>query len=428
MAQTTIPYGDPIAVQLHSANLFKEVMQRKSILGRLVGKMPNDTKTSRLQTTQRMPIVRCTDLETKAGKEVLFDLLNPIQGKPIMGERFAEGHGERLSFSQDSIKIDQTRKPVSAGGRMTQQRTPHDLRDAAYTEAKDYFERLEDQMTLVHLAGARGFDRGTEWVIPTNDDPDFGEITINRVKAPSRNRHYVAAGDIIEPVSATGGEIKINTTDLMTIDTIDAIGAALDSMHLPPISVQFPGDEAAIDDPIRVLLVSPFQYASIKQSKDFRLFQAMAGNRGQLVKDKIYQPLFFGQVGLWNGILVVKMNKAIRFYPGDPIHWCAGRDGEETTTDTVPRDWNGYAVDRALLLGGQALMEAFGNYGDKHGRPTGSPCFWSEKLLDHDDKLEILAGMVGGKSKVRFNVDHGAGVEATDFGVIAIDTAVRLIG
>ena len=102
----------------------------------------------------------------------------------------------------------------------------------------------------------------------------------------------------------------------------------------------------------------------------------------------------------------------------------------ETTTDTVPTGgWDGYAVERALLLGGQALMDAYGNHHDgKTGRPTGIPYFWSEKLLDHDDKLEISVGMINGKSKVRFNIDHGSGMEATDFGVIAIDTAVRLVG
>ena len=38
-----------------------------------------------------------------------------------------------------------------------------------------------------------------------------------------------------------------------------------------------------------------------------------------------------------------------------------------------------------------------------------------------------LIGSVGGKSKIRFNIDHGSGDEATDYGAMVIDTAVKLI-
>ena len=79
------------------------------------------------------------------------------------------------------------------------------------------------------------------------------------------------------------------------------------------------------------------------------------------------------------------------------------------------------AIDRAILLGGQALAEAWG----KH-RKTGNPFFWSEKELDHDDKLELLVGAVNGRSKVRFEVDHGNEKQITDHGIIAIDTVVKL--
>ena len=47
--------------------------------------------------------------------------------------------------------------------------------------------------------------------------------------------------------------------------------------------------------------------------------------------------------------------------------------------------------------------------------------------MDHGDKLEVLVGAIGGKSKIRFEVDFGNGLEYTDNSVIAIDTAVALI-
>jgi len=40
----------------------------------------------------------------------------------------------------------------------------------------------------------------------------------------------------------------------------------------------------------------------------------------------------------------------------------------------------------------------------------------------------MLVGMINGKSKIRFEVDHGDSLQPTDNGVIAIDTAVQLTG
>jgi len=134
-------------------------------------------------------------------------------------------------------------------------------------------------------------------------------------------------------------------------------------------------------------------------------------------------PLFCGEAGLWNGILIVKMPKPIRFYAGDSLRYCASYTTEtETSTDLVPAAFSTtYAVDRAILLGGQALAEAWG----KHPK-TGMPYFLSEKELDHGDKLEILLGAINGRSKIRFLIDHGDSSQYTDYGVMAIDTAVRL--
>jgi hypothetical protein len=52
--------------------------------------------------------------------------------------------------------------------------------------------------------------------------------------------------------------------------------------------------------------------------------------------------------------------------------------------------------------------------------------FWSEKELDHGDKLEMLCGVIRGVSKIRFEVDHGDSKQFTDLGVTVIDTAVAL--
>jgi len=406
-------------------------MQRPTVLNRLAGKMPQQAQAEaqmRFQSKNEMPIIRVKDLQKMAGDEVTFDLVNPMGGKPIMGENYAEGNGYAMTFDQDSLRINQTRYPISAGGKMTQQRTPHQMRKLARAQGYNYMTRLADQLTLVHLAGARGFANGAEWVVPLASDTDFSSICVNTVKAPTYNRHFRSTGSGIEKMAASGSEHTISTTDVANTDMIDAIRTWLDSTDLPPNPVIFEGDQMAQDSPIRVLLVSSEQYTSIVQSTNFRTFQANAMQRAQMAKNN---PLFMGEAGLWNGILIVKMPKPIRFYAGNAINWCASEtSATETTTDLVPAAFSTtYAVDRALLLGGQALVEAFGNYSNiDTGKKMGGPFFWSEKTLDHGDKLEVLIGMIHGMSKVRFSIDNINNTQPTDYGVVAIDTAVRLAG
>jgi len=435
MSVTNIAYGSEQAIILQSAGLFAANMQRPTTLNRLAGPMPKDAQAiakMRFQTNNTYPIVRVRDLQKMAGDSVNFNLINPTGGKPIMGSAYAEGKGQAMSFDQDSLKINQSRYPISGGDTMSQQRTVHELRGLARANAYNFMRRLSDQRILVHMAGARGFADGGEWAVPLASDGDFSSIMINSVKAPTKNRHFRSTGAGIEPMAASGNEHTIATTDVANLDMLDMIRTWLDGVEFPPPPVIFEGDEMAYDSPMRVLLVSSEQYNSIIKSTSggtsYRALQANAIARSQMAKNN---PVFRGDSLLWNGILVMKMPKPIRFYAGNAINWCATVTSEtETTTDLVPAAFSTtHAVDRALLLGGQALAEAYGNYTRmKTGKKMDGPYFWSEKLLDHDDKLEVLIGVIDGMSKIRFSIDMGDQTEPTDYGVVAIDTAVRLPG
>lgn len=420
---TNIPYGSALANKAQSVGLFTHCVNRLSTLNHLVGKFPQQAdaeKKLRNQTSSDYPIVRCKDLTRKAGDEVTFDLVNQVGGKPIMGGRTAEGKGVSLSFDQDSLRINQTRKPISAGDTMTQQRTSHVLRKIARAAGYGYMGRLDDQRRLVHLAGSRGFHNNAEWVVPLASDSDFSDIVVNSVKAPTNNRHFFANGNYLESPNASGNEIGMASTDLFNFSLLDHLRSIIDEMAFPPAPSKFEGDPMAEDDPIYPILVSPAQYAAFVNSGTFRTYQANAYQRASVAGN---HPLFKGQAGLWNNFLIIKMPKPIRFYSGDALNWCASATSDtETTTDLVPSSFGtSYAVDRAILLGAQSLGEAMG----KHNK-SGVPYFVSEKEMDHDDKVEVLFGKIGGESKIRFDVDYGDdGVQPTD-NVIAIDTVVKL--
>lgn len=428
---TNIPYGSEQAVRLQSAGLFAATQQRQTLINRISGplpKQPDAEKSLRWQSDNAMPIVRCMDLTKTAGDEITIDLINPVGGKPTMGDRNIEGNGSSMTFDDMALRIDQARKAISAGGKMTQQRTVHDLRKLARAQADGYMKRLEDQLCMVHLAGARGFSNDAMWAVPLESDADYNEIVVNTVKTPTWNRHYVSTGSgIVQAADSTSGYAAgaLTSADVMDLDVIDNLRSLIDDMAFPPTPIMMPGDEAAMDDPLYLLLVTAPQYESIKKadSAAFRTFQAAAQARASVAGQ---HPLFRGEVGLWNGILVKKMSRPIRFTGGNAVkYWptasryTADLAESSMTSLTVTSGTN---VDRALLLGGQALAEAYGKT-----RQTGNPYFWSEKELDHGNTMEVAIGMIGGKSKVRFRMDHGSGAEDTDFGVIAVDTYVNVI-
>jgi N4-gp56 family major capsid protein len=420
-------YGDPKALVQQAVGLFATHNQRNSTWNRLTGAMPKGTAgavaTIRKQTSQHMPVVRCQDLGKNRGDEVTFHLLNPVGAKPIMGSKVAEGRGVGMKLSEDKLRVNQARFPVDLGDVMTQIRSPADFRALGRPVAQGLMDKYVDQSLLAHAAGARGFQNNIEWVVPTEADSDFAEIMVNPVKAPTKNRHFIADAGAIKPFTVNAGEVDLQTTDLFKMDTVDAVRTYMEQIALPPPVVKFEGDPAADDSPLRVLLVSPAQYSGFATDPSFRQFQASALARASRMQN---HPLFTGDVGLWNGILIVKQNRPIRFYAGDTIRYCAAFDSEAESTCVVPAGFGtNFAIDRAILLGGQAVAEAMASAGEDRG---GIPFFWSEKELDHGDKVELLLGAIRGVSKIRFEVDTGEGKEITDYGVTVIDTAVPIIG
>ena len=426
MSKTHATYGDPTNMKQQAVGLFATHMQRNSTMNRLAGKMPAGTAgaeaTLRKQTTQHMPIVRAMDLNQGNGDEVTFHLLNPVNAYPLMGSANAAGKGVGMKLSEDKLRVNQARFPVDLGDVMTSIRSPVEFRNLGRPVAQSLMDRYTDQTLLVHMAGARGYHNNIEWAVPTEEHANFREIMVNPVKAPTKNRHFVASASGVAGVKSNSGSLAIATTDVFSMDTVDSMRTVLDQIPLPPPVVKFEGDKAADDSPLRVWLVSPAQYNRFAADPKFRQLQASAIARASQANQ---HPLFLGEAGLWNGFIIVKMPKPIRFYAGDTIKYCADKFSETESGVIVPESFGtNFAVDRSIILGGQAVAEAFAS-----SRHTSIPFFWKEEKRDFDDKVELMIGAVRGVSKIRFGVDAGEGqLEPTDYGVTVVDTAVPIIG
>jgi N4-gp56 family major capsid protein len=347
MAQTAVLKGDALARKLYSVALFAQT-QRMPGFGRMLTGPSADAGQAiskiKGQSIPDMPVVRVTDLSKTAGDTVSVDMFGVIGGKPIAGDQIAEGRGEKLTSSSMDIAINLMTKAVDAGGKMSQQRTLQDLRTIALAQLTNYFARLDDQTSLVHMAGARGFQSQNDWVVPLQTDVDFATIMVNPVQAPTFNRHFVASGASIVKGGQQLGSIA--TTDVFALSHIDALRTYIDELEYPLQPVRLPDDPAAADDPMWVMFVSPRQYSSLltaSGSTALRTFQQNAWNRASYGSK---HPLFRGEVGMWNGILVKKLNRSIRFTTGTSVNIITSANAVTATESIAGHRWRHHLVLR----------------------------------------------------------------------------------
>lgn len=406
---TNVPIGSALARKVYSVGLFTRVQQSPGFMNLLAGEMPKEgsfAAKTKGQTSPDYPIVKSGDLSKGAGDTISVDLFNLLQGKPVMGDQRIEGRMMQLTYSSMDIRIDQVRGGADSGGRMTQKRTVHNLRNISMAGIQAWMQRLEDQTAIVHLAGARGSQLTTDWVVPLQSDTDFATIMVNTVKDPTKNR-YFSAND------STGPD-DIGTNDALTLQDIDRIVAQLRESPAIIQSVKIKGDDKAWNDPLWVMFVTERQWLYLQArtgQTTWRTAVSAAFERKQ-ANGSTKHPLFDAyETIMWNGVLIKRLNRyAIRFNTGDSVvKDTGGSDGMTYTESTVT---TAAPVDRAILVGAQALAKAYGK--------SASDYFydWSEEKVDHGNSIETVASAMTGASKIRFKID-GAD---TDFGVAVIDS------
>jgi N4-gp56 family major capsid protein len=425
MSQTTVPVGSPLARKVYGAALFAATQRQPTLMNRLTGAAPQQAQAEaklKGQSSPDMPFVRVTDLSKSAGDTVTVDLINITGGYPIMGDRMAEGKGEALSTSTMEAKIDLATKVVDAGGKMTQQRTVHNLRGLAMANLQGWFGRFHDQSILVHCAGARGQQMGVDWVIPLQSHADFAEIMVNSVKAPTYNRHFVADGAAI--VQGGAQLASLGTDDTMKLEHLDALATLIADSEFKLQPVKLPDDPAAEDEPMYVMYVTHRQWNSVLTNTSNLVWRTFLQNAWNRASYGSKHPLFTGETGMWRNIVMKKMDRAIRFAGSTTTkHITSANRYTATETDVTIAALNATtACDRALLFGAQALAHIYGR-----SQNSDTYASWMERPYNFGRNLEVAGDFMGGKSKVRFEIPDGAGNnEPTDHGVIVLDTAVSL--
>jgi len=359
MAQTVIPFGDPKAAKKWSSALAVDQIKKSYFERKFIGESDNSV------------IQKKTELETDSGDRISFDLSVQLRGEATEGDARLEGKEESLKFYTDEVVIDQTRKAVSAGGKMTRKRTPHDLRKVAKDRASDYWARYMDEMMFIYLSGARGINK--DFLFPT----DWAGRAQNAIQAPDAG-HMLYGGDATSKATLVADDkmtrnvierAKVLATMLQAQDP--------DAANMAPLTIE--GEEHY------VLLMNPFQAHDLRTaagSEWLDVQKAAAAAEGKS------NPIFKGGLGMINNVVLHEHRNGIRF-----SDYGAGSNVE---------------AGRALFMGRQAGVVAYGT-------PGGMRWTWEEELKDYGNEPTVASGAIFGFKKSRFN--------GKDFGVISIDTA-----
>lgn len=365
MAQTIIPFGDVKAQKKWSANLSVDTLAKSYFSKKFIGKGDNNI------------IEQKTELESDKGEKISFDLSVQLRGTPTQGDDRVKGKEENLKFYTDEVIIDQTRKSVSAGGRMTRKRTAHDMRVVAKNRLGDYWSKYLDELMFIYLSGSRGMNE--DFIEPESFTGHAG----NPLQAPD-NQHIVFGGDAASKATLDAND-KLDRDVIEKVVTLAKMMRATDpdTANMVPVTVE--GEDRY------VLCMSPFQEHDLRTSTGatgwLELQKAAASAEGN--KNKIFK----GGLGMINNVILHCHESTIRFTDygaGSNVH-----------------------AARALFMGRQAGVLAYGT-------TKGQRFMWKEEMEDYDNEPTVVAGTIVGLKKTRFR--------NKDFGVMSIDTAARKPG
>lgn len=359
MGQTIVGFSDPKAEKKWSGKLFVETT-KKSYFERFTGKDDNSI------------IQRKTEVESDAGDRIVFDLSVQLRGKPTAGDDRLQGKEEGLKFFQDEIIIDQLRKSVSAGGKMTRKRTAHNLRQVAKDRLSDYWAQYMDEINFIYLSGARGINE--DFI----EDADYTGHAGNDLRAPD-SQHILFGG-------AASSKQSITADDTMSRALVEraAVKARMMRAKDPKTANLLPVNVAGGKH--YVLLMSPFQEHDLRTEIGEKSWTDVA--KAAATSEGRNSPIFKGGMGMINNIVLHSHESVIRFND-----YGVGQNVEAA---------------RALFLARQAGVVAYGTAG-------GLRFTWKEEVSDYGNEPTVASGTIFGVSKTRFN--------KRDFGIVAIDTA-----
>lgn len=361
MAITNYGLNDSLAVKLWSKTLDHEALKFTDI-GPLIGRDPGS-------------IIQLKDETSKGdGDQITFGIRMQMQGAGFTENQLAEGNGESLTTYSDKITINELGHVAGVKSKNTidQQRVPFDLREEARMGLSDWWAK---RYSVAFFNQVCGFTLQV----------DVRYTGLNAVLAPSATR-------IIRQSSRASDDLLV-AGDTFTLDLIDKAKetAITATPKIRPVNIVGRTNgrrdyNKTLTDKY-VMYLHPFQVTDMRRNTAtgqwLDIEKAASMGRGEN-GNKIYS----GAIGEYNGVIMRQSYDVT--------------NGVSAGGVLVP------TVNRAVLLGGQACMMAFGRGGSL------SRYRWNEELFDHKRRLEVSAWSIHGLKKTSYNnVDYGTVVVST---------------
>jgi N4-gp56 family major capsid protein len=364
MATTSFGVNDALAVKLYSKKLDHEALKYTDI-GALIGDDPNSI------------IHRKTEVSKGPGDRITYGIRMQLGGAGFTENQLSEGNGEALSLYSDSLVINELGHVVGVKSKnsIDQQRVPFDLRDEAKGGLSDWYAV---RFSVAFFNQVCGNTLAT----------DIRFTGLNATIAPSSTRIIRQSGRASDDLLVAGDTFSVDLIDAAKERAVTAtpkIRPATFSGGTLGMGGRRDFNKTLTDK--YVMYMDPFQVTDMRKNTS-------TGQWMDIVK-AAYQglgatnnPIFSGAIGEYNSVV-------LRETPNLPFGISAGGV-------VVP------TVKRAVLLGGQAAMIAFGqDNGPNKYR-------WNEELFDHKRRLEVSAWTIHGLKKTSYNgVDYGTIVVST---------------
>jgi len=361
MAITNFGTNDPLAVKLWSKSLDVEALKFTDIFP-LIGDDANSI------------IHRKTETSKGAGDKVTYGLRMQLTGAGFTENQLAEGNGESLTIYSDAVVINELGHVVGVKSQNTidQQRVPFDLRAEARDGLADWYAKRFSTAFFNQVCG----------YTPQTDIRFSG---LQAVPATTR----------IVRQSSRADDSNLVSTDVFSLQLIDKAkeAAIVATPKIRPVRITSKAGAAGRRDynatltDKYVMYLHPFQVTDLRQSTSTGQWldiskAAMTG--GEVTNN----PIYTGAIGEYNGVIL--------------------RQSFDVTNGVSSGGVAQTSVFRAVLLGGQAVMMAFGQK-DNPGKYR-----WNEELFDHKRRLEVSAWTIHGMKKTQFN--------SQDYGTVVVST------
>jgi N4-gp56 family major capsid protein len=367
MAKTGFATTHALRVEHWSAYFF-QYARYKSYFGKFIGKNVPAEGVDLSTDPNNVCQIRM-DLSKKKGDKITFPMMAPLRGEGVEGDSTMEDKEEAMTFYDWSVELKQVRNAVRSQGKLSDKRVIFDAKMKAKDALGEWGGHKVDNYCLAALSGL----------------PSGNNIARN---TPSTNRIWnggQTTADVLEKVTDIVN-IDSSSANLFGPRVIEAVKRKAQMTEPKIRPIRYNGKD------YYVMLIHPYQAKALKASTDWKSGHLYGDVRGEK------NALFVGSLGTWDGVIIHDWEKIETRY-GE-----GGITPSEYFDSTGDACYNGIYVARALFLGAQGVVQAWGE-GPEYTPDT----------FDYGNQWGICLRMMMVASKPEFNSE--------DYGVICVNTA-----